>query len=929
MKPHPLTHPAKLAAGLLAVLLAAAHSPAASVAITTARNAMRAADYNSMVSTLDTYLAASPGAADAQEARLLRAIGRAGVIAKSSLPAFLIQKGATAAAFDPFDGVTVEFPTRPAATIGTPWEKNGDSYTRPFLTNDDDNYWLAWQNTGSSTRSFRINVTTADPVGHSFYFGMSIYLNGDYAGYLSRDSIYGESPDFPISDVSRLPDSQDISGFTVTLKAGQWLTLESYPDRYSSYPPDGASVTFSPDSTLHDDIKVATGTVPYGAAPAFANGTNLSDIITFLGGQQTAFDNIIADLAAIQSGFSTEFVSAETGIAGTIVVQYADVQMLVGLLKSSQALHRFLNTYNLNVDLTNSNIHENYLSTLTGEWRADDFIINHPDLLRPTAASAGNADCKAMRTLLTDAIDRLLAVENTLFTRAAPAAGKSYLFGTAAQAGGDDSGGVSVGQSRGDYHDNLVKLKTALTDPVDLEGSDLPAGARGSLVPFFGNSPLDLRNLFEFSPRGILAGGSQNFFNSGLLTGVNEYQWENLLRNGNRWALGGDYFYSYYSAYPSADVMINIEKGTAAPIPYYPAGVFGSNAAALSYQWKLRHQTDDWRDPPSFTSIAGATTQPLDLALLTDPVDRGAYLSVGYPGGGELIGTDANVWVNWQDTADFNPDFKIIQSPLSQFFKPGQTINLWVGTSSISKDMQYQWYKNDQPIAGATSALYTIPNATAAAAGNYHVAISNRAVPQAQARRSDTARLVTPVSVASVSVSPASATVVRSATQQFTATVTGSGGSTPAQGVTWSVTAASGAAATAGTGMDTAGLLTVAADETAAALTVRATSIADTGKSGAASVTVAAPVLTVDKPLLALAQPLGSAGTFTVSGNIAWAAQIPPAAGWLAAEPPAGAAGAATTVTLSAIAANTPGTARDTSVTVSGGGLARTVHVMQ
>jgi hypothetical protein len=89
-----------------------------------------------------------------------------------------------------------------------------------------------------------------------------------------------------------------------------------------------------------------------------------------------------------------------------------------------------------------------------------------------------------------------------------------------------------------------------------------------------------------------------------------------------------------------------------------------------------------------------------------------------------------------------------------------------------------------------------------------------------------------PVTVTSVTVSPLSANVAKGGGQQFNATVTGT--NSPAQTVTWSVEG--GVAGTTIT--PTGGLLAVAANETAATLTVRATSTVDTTKSGIATVTV-------------------------------------------------------------------------------------------
>lgn len=85
-------------------------------------------------------------------------------------------------------------------------------------------------------------------------------------------------------------------------------------------------------------------------------------------------------------------------------------------------------------------------------------------------------------------------------------------------------------------------------------------------------------------------------------------------------------------------------------------------------------------------------------------------------------------------------------------------------------------------------------------------------------------------SVTSVTVTPSTASVAKGGTQQFTATVTGTGN--PSQLVQFEVS---------GTGDSTisdTGLLTVAADETAKSLTVKATSFEDDSVSGTATVTV-------------------------------------------------------------------------------------------
>ena len=92
--------------------------------------------------------------------------------------------------------------------------------------------------------------------------------------------------------------------------------------------------------------------------------------------------------------------------------------------------------------------------------------------------------------------------------------------------------------------------------------------------------------------------------------------------------------------------------------------------------------------------------------------------------------------------------------------------------------------------------------------------------------------------VLSVTVSPASVNVQKGATHQFSATVIVEGGA--AETVSWSV---SGQALVA-TNINSTGLLTVAAAETAQTFTVTATSTEDITKSGMSTITVTSQSVT-------------------------------------------------------------------------------------
>lgn len=88
------------------------------------------------------------------------------------------------------------------------------------------------------------------------------------------------------------------------------------------------------------------------------------------------------------------------------------------------------------------------------------------------------------------------------------------------------------------------------------------------------------------------------------------------------------------------------------------------------------------------------------------------------------------------------------------------------------------------------------------------------------------------ISVTGVTVTPGALTVEPAHTANFTAAVTGTG--YPPKDVTWSITGNTSTATTINSG----GVLSLGADEAGPTITVTATSVYDTGKSGTATVTV-------------------------------------------------------------------------------------------
>jgi hypothetical protein len=124
------------------------------------------------------------------------------------------------------------------------------------------------------------------------------------------------------------------------------------------------------------------------------------------------------------------------------------------------------------------------------------------------------------------------------------------------------------------------------------------------------------------------------------------------------------------------------------------------------------------------------------------------------------------------------------------------------------------------------------------AAGETATSLTVRATSTVDTAKSGTATVTVtiPITVSTVTVDPATVNVANGGTQTFSATVAGTGN--PAQTVTWTVSGNN----RAGTTINAAGALNVAANETATSLTVRATSTVDTAKFGTAVVTVTVPV---------------------------------------------------------------------------------------
>ena len=130
----------------------------------------------------------------------------------------------------------------------------------------------------------------------------------------------------------------------------------------------------------------------------------------------------------------------------------------------------------------------------------------------------------------------------------------------------------------------------------------------------------------------------------------------------------------------------------------------------MTYQW--------FKDG---AAIAGATSDSYSLpdAGLSD---AGRYYVVVTNEAGAVTSREAVLTVNAA-----NPPVIYNNVPRDETVVEGQSISFSVGISSGTYPFNYQWFKDDTAIAGATGSSYRLDVANLADAGSYYVVVSNRA----------------------------------------------------------------------------------------------------------------------------------------------------------------------------------------------------------
>ena len=335
-------------------------------------------------------------------------------------------------------------------------------------------------------------------------------------------------------------------------------------------------------------------------------------------------------------------------------------------------------------------------------------------------------------------------------------------------------------------------------------------------------------------------------YENGVLTWKEDSRYTYRLWNGQKWldVSGGSYtpdpeVYGVYS-------LVAVDKDgivseLSAPITIRPTTVV-VEAESGKYTSQLYTGTAGYSGSGAVTSNAWDPEKSGVTVKVNIPQDGAYYLSVAYFNGGDSTSGNncgiRSVYVDGKDVGTML--FPVMQSGHGYTRSTHMTLQLTEGEHTIriayatdnwyDENMNYLQDKPDQTIYLDYLQLDLAESA---------------AEPEVP-------------TVTAVTVAPATATVTKGATQQFTATVTGE--HDPAQTVTWTVEGG-----TTGTTISDTGLLTVAKDETATTLTVKATSAVDESKSGTATVTVKA-----EEPghTHSMSHVDAKAATCTVPGNV-------------------------------------------------------------
>ncbi len=166
------------------------------------------------------------------------------------------------------------------------------------------------------------------------------------------------------------------------------------------------------------------------------------------------------------------------------------------------------------------------------------------------------------------------------------------------------------------------------------------------------------------------------------------------------------------SAGPLAPLILVAPASQSVPVgSNVQFSVTAAGTGALGYQWS--HDN---------VPISGANASALSLGVVNSS-DAGSYTVTVTNATGSVESAPASLIV----LSVFVPPAITSQpSPLKALATAGSSVSFTAGASG-SGPLNYQWLVDGVPIAGATSATFTLPDVQVANAGTYSVAVSNPA----------------------------------------------------------------------------------------------------------------------------------------------------------------------------------------------------------
>ena len=493
---------------VLLLLVASSSLTANTAQLAQARSDLLAGHVTTADQTLATIIASAP---QNTEARLLKCLSEVGIFVEDDLADFLVNSlGADASRTAEALNVS-ELLTTTGSDTGTSLPINDPNtpgsvlyqWTRPSLAanwiGELFNYSIESESMVAMTResgtfstpdgvrrcaiSFRFTGATEEQVDFQLSFSHSnynaplkVYFNGIEIGQFQSGGGYMD-----LGDSSAYLSGDYVS---VRMQPGDLISFEV--EQESNTGTTGMSPTELTITTIDPWVLDFENGVLYASYfPEIQANANLSDLRDFLLRGNDDFGSLLSSikthLEAIPADGSATFLPSDTGMPVDLIVEAADVQMLLAAVESLQALQILSDAYDYALDLSQTN----YQELLEGLRTVDDFKRLLPSLFeRRETPDALVAQAKA---LITSAFYRYLNNAAVLWNRSSGLY-SSYLFEI-------DTNPEALSQQ--DWSSAVSSAISSLSDfiPSANISTSAKSGYEFTLAPLFGAAAFDFKDV--------------------------------------------------------------------------------------------------------------------------------------------------------------------------------------------------------------------------------------------------------------------------------------------------------------------------------------------------------------------------------------------------------------------------------------------------